>query len=40
MDKSLLLRASVKGQDALLMLNGMVLGKLTEGQELRQHVQE
>ncbi|WP_334118777.1 hypothetical protein [Limnobacter sp.] len=40
MDKSLLLRASVKGQDALLMLNGMVLGKLTVGQELRLPVHE
>lgn len=40
MDKSLLLRACVQGQDALLMLNGMVLGKLTAGQELRLPVHE
>lgn len=40
MDKSLLLRACVQGQDALLMLNGMVLAKLTAGQELRLPVHE
>ena len=40
MDKSLLLRASVQGQDALLLLNGMVLGKLTMGQELYLPVHE
>lgn len=40
MDKSLLLRASVQGRDALLMLNGMVLGKLSMGQELQLPVHE
>ena len=34
MDKTLLLRASVQGQNALLTLNGMVLGKLQNGREL------
>jgi hypothetical protein len=34
MDKTLLLRASVQGQDAVLSLNGMVLSKLNDGQEL------
>lgn len=34
MDKTLLLRASVKGQDALLSLNGMVLARLHDGREL------
>ena len=40
MDKSLLLRACVQGQDALLILNGMVLAKLTAGQELHLPVHE
>lgn len=34
MDKTLLLRASVEGHDALLSLNGMVLGKLHDRREL------
>ncbi|MCE2744658.1 MAG: hypothetical protein LW710_01970 [Burkholderiales bacterium] len=34
MDKTLLLRACVHGQDALLGLNGMVLAKLYQGREL------
>lgn len=34
MDKTLLLRVSVRGQDALLSLNGMVLAKLSDGLEL------
>lgn len=40
MDKSLLLRALVLGQDALLALNGMILGKLKAGQEVRMPVHE
>lgn len=34
MDRTLLLRASVHGQDAVLNLNGMVLSKLHAGREL------
>jgi len=34
MDKTLLLRASLHGHDAVLSLNGMVLGKLHDGREL------
>lgn len=34
MDKTLLMRVSMLGQDALLSLNGMVLAKLQDGQEL------
>lgn len=34
MDRTLLLRACVYGQDALLTLNGMVLAKLHQGREL------
>lgn len=40
MDKSLLLRATVTGVDALLCLNGMVLCKLRCGQEIRLPVHE
>ncbi|MCR2747159.1 hypothetical protein [Limnobacter parvus] len=40
MDKTLLLRAIALGQDALLALNGMILGKLNAGQEVRMPVHE
>lgn len=40
MDKTLLLRAVVWGQDALLALNGMVLKMLKAGQEVRMPVHE
>jgi hypothetical protein len=40
MDKTLLLRALVSGQDALLLLNGMILAKLEASQETRLPVHE
>lgn len=40
MDKALLLRASVHGQDAVLNLNGMVLSKLHAGRELLMPIHE